>query len=90
MITEVDVRKIFKGLEQGDGAGFFEHVDDKVDWIVEGLREAGRGSASRSSTRRRASAREGRSGGRRTSFLGDREEWSQIRQPLLLGLPLCE
>jgi ketosteroid isomerase-like protein len=36
MITEVDVRKIFKGLEEGDGAGFFEHVDDKVDWIVEG------------------------------------------------------
>ena len=36
MITEVDVRTIFKGLEQGDGAGFFEHVDDKVDWIVEG------------------------------------------------------
>ena len=36
MITEVDVRKIFKGLEQGDGAGFFEHVDDKVDWIIEG------------------------------------------------------
>jgi ketosteroid isomerase-like protein len=36
MITEVDVRKIFKGLEQGHGASFFEHVDDKVDWIVEG------------------------------------------------------
>ena len=36
MITEVDVRKIFKGLEQGDGTSFFEHVDDKVDWIVEG------------------------------------------------------
>ena len=36
MITEADVRKIFKGLEQGDGTGFFEHVDDKVDWIVEG------------------------------------------------------
>jgi ketosteroid isomerase-like protein len=36
MITEDYVRKIFKGLEQGDGAGFFEHVDDKVDWIVEG------------------------------------------------------
>jgi uncharacterized protein len=35
-MTEVDVRKIFKGLEQGDGSGFFEHVDDKVDWIVEG------------------------------------------------------
>ena len=27
---------IFKGLEEGDGASFFEHVDDKVDWIVEG------------------------------------------------------
>ena len=36
MITENDVRNIFKGLEQGDGASFFEHVDDKVDWIVEG------------------------------------------------------
>jgi ketosteroid isomerase-like protein len=36
MITEDYVRKIFKGLEHGDGAGFFEHVDDKVDWIVEG------------------------------------------------------
>src|SRR6202162_3406671 len=36
MITEDYVRRIFKGLEQGDGAGFFEHVDDKVDWIVEG------------------------------------------------------
>jgi ketosteroid isomerase-like protein len=36
MITEDYVRKIFKELEQGDGAGFFEHVDDKVDWIVEG------------------------------------------------------
>ena len=36
MITEDYVRKIFKGLEQGDGASFFEHVDDKVDWIIEG------------------------------------------------------
>ena len=36
MITEDYVRRIFKGLEQGDGASFFEHVDDKVDWIVEG------------------------------------------------------
>ena len=36
MITENYVRRIFEGLEQGDGAGFFEHVDDKVDWIVEG------------------------------------------------------
>ena len=37
MLTEDYVRKIFKGLEQGDGASFFEHVDDKVDWIVEGI-----------------------------------------------------
>src|SRR5260221_9015913 len=36
MITEDYVIKIFKALEHGDGAGFFEHVDDKVDWIVEG------------------------------------------------------
>jgi len=36
MITEDYVRKIFKELDRGDGAGFFEHVDDKVDWIVEG------------------------------------------------------
>ena len=36
MITEDYVQKIFKGLEQGDGARFFAHVDDKVDWIVEG------------------------------------------------------
>ena len=36
LITEDYVRKLFKGLEHGDGAGFFEHVDDKVDWIVEG------------------------------------------------------
>ena len=31
MITEDYVRKIFKGLEHGDGAGFFQHVDDKVE-----------------------------------------------------------
>jgi uncharacterized protein len=30
------VRKIFRGLEDGDGAAFFEHVSDDVDWIVEG------------------------------------------------------
>jgi hypothetical protein len=42
MITEDYVRKIFKGLEQSDGVGFFEHVDDKVDWIVEGTSSAGR------------------------------------------------
>jgi ketosteroid isomerase-like protein len=36
MVTEDYVQTIFKGLEQGDGASFFEHVDDKVDWIVEG------------------------------------------------------
>jgi len=36
MVTEDYVQTIFKSLEQGDGAGFFEHVDDNVDWIVEG------------------------------------------------------
>jgi uncharacterized protein len=29
-------QKDFQGLEHGDGAGFSEHVDEKVDWIVEG------------------------------------------------------
>ena len=28
--------EIFKGLENGDGAEFFTHVADDVDWIVEG------------------------------------------------------
>jgi ketosteroid isomerase-like protein len=36
MVAEGYVRRIFQDLEHGDGAGFFEHVDDKVDWIVEG------------------------------------------------------
>ena len=36
MITEGYVRQIFAGLESGDGAEFFTHVDDHVDWIVEG------------------------------------------------------
>ena len=35
-ITSESVREIFKGLENGDGAGFFEHVADNVDWVVEG------------------------------------------------------
>jgi len=30
------VRKIFAGLEDGDGAAFFSHVADDVDWIVMG------------------------------------------------------
>ena len=30
------VREIFKKLETGDGKGFFDHVLDRVDWIVEG------------------------------------------------------
>jgi ketosteroid isomerase-like protein len=34
--TSDDVRKVFKGLEEGDGAAFFEHVADDVDWIVMG------------------------------------------------------
>ena len=35
-ITLDYVRKVFKGLENGDGAAFFEHVADDVDWIVMG------------------------------------------------------
>ena len=35
-VTAEYVSEIFKGLEEGDGAAFFSHVDDKVDWIVEG------------------------------------------------------
>ncbi len=35
-ITSESVREIFKGLENGDGATFFERVADDVDWIVMG------------------------------------------------------
>jgi ketosteroid isomerase-like protein len=30
------IRKIFAGLEHGDGAAFFTHVADDVDWTVMG------------------------------------------------------
>ncbi|TPJ83296.1 ketosteroid isomerase [Mesorhizobium sp. B2-5-4] len=35
-VTAEYVSNIFKGLEEGDGASFFSHVDDNVDWIVQG------------------------------------------------------
>src|SRR5271163_3314904 len=35
-ITSDRVREIFKGLENGDGAAFFEHLADNVDWTVMG------------------------------------------------------
>jgi ketosteroid isomerase-like protein len=35
-IDERTVRKIFAGLEHGDGDAFFEHVADEVDWTVMG------------------------------------------------------
>ena len=35
-ITPDRVREIFEGLEKGDGAAFFEHVADNVDWTVMG------------------------------------------------------
>ncbi|HEV3078373.1 MAG TPA: nuclear transport factor 2 family protein, partial [Gemmataceae bacterium] len=35
-ITTERVREIFQGLEKGDGAAFFEHVADDVDWTVMG------------------------------------------------------
>src|ERR1700751_2983826 len=35
-VSTAYVREIFKHLESGDGKGFFDHVSDDVDWIVEG------------------------------------------------------
>jgi uncharacterized protein len=35
-ITSESVRAVFKGLESGDGADFFQHVADDVDWTVMG------------------------------------------------------
>ena len=35
-IAPDQVREIFKGLENGDGAAFFAHVADDVDWTVMG------------------------------------------------------
>ena len=33
-VPTTDARKVFKGLENCDGAAFFEHVADNFDWIV--------------------------------------------------------
>ena len=35
-MTPDRIRQIFKGLETGDGAAFFAHVADDVDWTVMG------------------------------------------------------
>jgi len=35
-VSPDDVRSLFRGLENGDGADFFAHVADDVDWTVEG------------------------------------------------------
>ena len=35
-ITDKFVRRVFKGLEDGDGAAFFKHVSNEVDWTVMG------------------------------------------------------
>jgi ketosteroid isomerase-like protein len=35
-LDEQTVRKIFAGLEHGDGDAFFSHVADDVDWTVMG------------------------------------------------------
>ena len=35
-VTSESVREIFKGLENGNGAAFFERVADDVDWTVMG------------------------------------------------------
>jgi uncharacterized protein len=36
IVTSDYVREIFRGLENGDGAAFFTHVSDDVDWTVMG------------------------------------------------------
>jgi uncharacterized protein len=35
-LSDEHVLEIFKGLENGDGYAFFEHVADDVDWTVMG------------------------------------------------------
>ena len=35
-LDEQTVRRIFAGLEHGDGDAFFSHVADDVDWTVMG------------------------------------------------------
>ena len=35
-LTTAYVSEIFKNLESGNGKGFFDHVAEDVDWIVEG------------------------------------------------------
>ena len=35
-INTTEVRELFKSLEMGDGAAFFTHVAEDVDWIVQG------------------------------------------------------
>jgi uncharacterized protein len=35
-LTVTYIRDIFRNLESGDGKGFFDHVANDVDWIVEG------------------------------------------------------
>ena len=35
-ITHQRVREIFKGLENGEGSAFFQHVAENVDWTVMG------------------------------------------------------
>lgn len=37
-LTIAQIHEIFRNLESGDGKGFFDHVADDVDWIVEGTR----------------------------------------------------
>lgn len=35
-LTTEYVRQLFRGLETGEGAAFFDHVADDVDWVVMG------------------------------------------------------
>jgi hypothetical protein len=40
-ITHERLREIFKGLENGNGAAFFELVAESVNWIVMGTHSLG-------------------------------------------------
>jgi len=41
-ITADYVRQVFQGLKNGNGAEFFAHVADDVDWTVGGYPPLGR------------------------------------------------
>lgn len=103
-LSQDAVRSLFAHLEAGDGSAFFDHVDDDVNWTVEGhhpLAGRYRGKAEfRAHTFERLGkvllggaryqrADQWRLGDRRTEVVGDGGQRPAIRQQILLGNPLC-